>query len=85
MVKYLMVGVGGAVGSVLRFWLGSYIGGRLGSRFPYGTFVVNISGSFLIGIVLTVLAETNPLERQLALPDPHWIHRRLYHFFSIRV
>ena len=52
-----MVGVGGAVGSVLRFWLGSYVGGRLGSRFPYGTFAVNISGSFLIGMVLTLMAE----------------------------
>jgi CrcB protein len=57
LVKYLMVGAGGALGSMLRFWLGSYIGGRLGSRFPYGTFVVNISGSFLLGVVLTVLAE----------------------------
>jgi CrcB protein len=57
LVKYLIVGVGGAVGSVLRVWLGSYVGGRLGSRFPYGTFVVNMSGSFLIGMVLTVMAE----------------------------
>jgi len=52
-----MVGAGGAVGSMLRFWLGSYVGGRLGSRFPYGTFVVNISGSFLIGMALAVMAE----------------------------
>jgi CrcB protein len=56
-----MVGIGGAFGSVLRFWVGSYIGGRLGSRFPYGTFVVNISGSFLIGLVLAVLAEKSEL------------------------
>ncbi|HXY06363.1 MAG TPA: fluoride efflux transporter CrcB [Terriglobales bacterium] len=52
-----MVGIGGGVGSILRFWLGSYIGGRLGSRFPYGTFVINVTGSFLIGLVLTILAE----------------------------
>ena len=56
-MRYLMVGIGGAVGSVLRFWIGSYVGGRLGSRFPYGTFVVNITGSFLIGMILTILAE----------------------------
>jgi CrcB protein len=55
--KYFMVGVGGCLGSILRFWLGSYIGGRLGSRFPYGTFVINVTGSFLIGLVLTILAE----------------------------
>ena len=51
-----MVGIGGFLGSVLRFWLGSFIGGRLGARFPYGTFVINVTGSFLIGMVLTVLA-----------------------------
>jgi fluoride exporter len=54
-LKYLMVGIGGFLGSVLRFWLGSFIGGRLGVRFPYGTFVINVTGSFLIGMVLTVL------------------------------
>lgn len=51
-----MVGMGGCLGSILRFWLGSYVGGRLGSRFPYGTFVINVSGSFLIGMVLTIMA-----------------------------
>jgi fluoride exporter len=57
LIKYLMVGIGGFLGSALRFWLGSYVGDRLGGRFPYGTFVVNISGSFLIGMVVTILAE----------------------------
>jgi fluoride exporter len=56
LIKYLMVGIGGFLGSVLRFWLGSFIGGRLGARFPYGTFVINVTGSFLIGVVVTVLA-----------------------------
>jgi len=51
------VGIGGALGSALRFWVGSYIGGRLGSRFPLGTFVINVTGSFLIGMILTILAE----------------------------
>jgi fluoride exporter len=51
LLKYVMVGVGGCLGSILRFWLGSYIGSRMGTRFPYGTFVINITGSFLIGLV----------------------------------
>ena len=55
-IKYWMVGIGGFLGSVLRFWLGSYVGGRLGARFPYGTFIVNITGSFLVGVALTLLA-----------------------------
>ncbi|HTA50599.1 MAG TPA: fluoride efflux transporter CrcB [Verrucomicrobiae bacterium] len=55
MLKYLMVGIGGGLGSILRFWLGSYIGTRMGTRFPYGTFVINITGSFLIGVVFAFL------------------------------
>ena len=57
MTKYLMVAIGGALGSVLRFWVGGYVSNRMGSRFPYGTFIVNVTASFLIGLILTLLAE----------------------------
>jgi CrcB protein len=55
LLKYVMVGIGGGLGSILRFWLGSYIGGRMGARFPYGTFTINVTGSFLIGFVFALL------------------------------
>lgn len=55
MLKYVMVGIGGCLGSILRFWVGSYVGGRIGTRFPYGTMIINITGSFLIGFVLALL------------------------------
>jgi CrcB protein len=57
MTKYLMVGIGGALGSILRFSVGGYVSNRLGVRFPYGTFLINCTGSFLIGLVVTLLAE----------------------------
>jgi fluoride exporter len=57
MTKYWMVGLGGFLGSIARFWLGSYITYRVGARFPFGTFVINISGSFLIGFIVTLLGE----------------------------
>ena len=57
MTKYLMVAMGGALGSVLRFWVGSYISNRFPSRFPTGTFVINCTASFLIGLTITVLSE----------------------------
>jgi CrcB protein len=57
MNKYLLVAFGGAVGSVLRFWVGSYVNGRYNTRFPYGTFLINVTASFLIGFVLTLLSE----------------------------
>jgi CrcB protein len=54
-LKYVLVGVGGCLGSILRFWLGTFIGSRMGTRFPYGTFVINITGSFLIGLVFALM------------------------------
>jgi len=57
LIKYLMVAIGGAAGAIARYWLGGYIGERMGTNFPYGTFVINCSGSFVIGLVVTLLAE----------------------------
>lgn len=51
----LLVAAGGAIGAVLRYLLGSWIQGRLGPDFPWGTFVVNVSGCLLIGAVLGVV------------------------------
>ncbi|MGH9716190.1 MAG: fluoride efflux transporter CrcB [Candidatus Acidiferrales bacterium] len=61
MTKYLIVALGGATGAMLRFWAGGYVSSRMGARFPYGTFVVNITASFLIGFIMTVLAERTHL------------------------
>jgi fluoride exporter len=55
LLKYVLVGMGGCLGSILRFWVSTYIGSRIGTRFPYGTLVVNITGSFLVGLVLAFL------------------------------
>jgi len=57
MTKYLVVAIGGAIGSMLRFWVGGYVSGRMGTRFPYGTFIINVTASFLIGFIMTLLAE----------------------------
>jgi CrcB protein len=65
MIKYLMIATGGAVGSMLRFWVGGSVSDRLGSRFPYGTFAVNCTGSFLIGLIITLIAER-------ANVNPNW-------------
>jgi fluoride exporter len=63
--KFLIVGIGGFMGSILRFWLATFIGQRMGSRFPYGTFLINVTGSFLVGFVMTVLTEKTHL-------NPNW-------------
>lgn len=50
-IAYLWVAIGGALGSVGRFWLGGLIAARFGETFPFGTLFVNVTGSFLIGII----------------------------------
>ena len=55
MQRYLLVGLGGALGSVARFWVGSAMAGRLGTKFPYGTFVINITACLIIGFSLEYL------------------------------
>jgi fluoride exporter len=56
-----MIGIGGALGAIARFWVDGFIGQRLGTRFPYGTFVINCSGSLLIGFILAILTERTHL------------------------
>jgi fluoride exporter len=57
MTKYWMVAIGGAVGSLLRFWVGTHVSSRLATRFLAGTFIINMTACFLLGFVITLLAE----------------------------
>ena len=56
----LLVAAGGAIGAAARYLSGLWIAARFGAGFPWGTFFVNVTGSFLIGIVL-VLVERGTL------------------------
>ena len=51
MGAYLAVAVGGAIGSVVRFWMTGAMTAMTGSRFPWGTLAINILGSLVIGLV----------------------------------
>jgi CrcB protein len=50
-VSYLWVAFGGALGSVARYWMANMIVVLTGPLFPWGTIVINIIGSFVIGLV----------------------------------
>jgi CrcB protein len=63
--KYLLIAAGGALGSIARYWVGSTIGGRMGTRFPYGTFVINMTACVIIGFALTYFGKRADL-------DPAW-------------
>ena len=65
LLDYLCVAVGGALGSMARFWLGGLIGSLAGETFPFGTLLVNVTGSFAIGFIA---AMTEPDGRWAAFP-----------------
>ncbi len=50
MTTYLLIALGGALGSVGRYWAAELVARWMGNQFPYGTLLVNVTGSFLIGL-----------------------------------
>ena len=57
MQKYLLIALGGALGSIARYWVGATVTNRLGARFPYGTLAINLTACVLIGFALTFLGK----------------------------
>ena len=67
LTKYFAVAVGSALGGMLRYYLGGTILSRLAGSFPLATFVINITGSFIIGFFLTLVAGRISLNQNLRL------------------
>jgi CrcB protein len=61
----IIVGIGGFVGAIVRYALAVWIGQAWGRAFPLGTFIINVSGSFLIGLLMTLFTERYSF-------DPAW-------------
>ncbi|MBI5102297.1 MAG: fluoride efflux transporter CrcB [Nitrospirae bacterium] len=57
MLDYIVIGAGGFLGAIARYAASAWIGQNWGRSFPMGTFIINISGSFLIGLVMPLLTE----------------------------
>jgi len=55
--KYLLIALGGALGSIARYWVGATVTNRLGARFPYGTLVINLTACLVIGFTLTFMGK----------------------------
>jgi len=65
LIRYLLVLIGGGTGAMARYAAGSAIMIRFGGKFPLGTLVINVTGSVLIGFLMTMLTERFKL-------DPNW-------------
>jgi CrcB protein len=75
--SYFWVALGSALGGVGRFWMSGAIAERIGSTFPWGTLLVNISGSFVIGVLAALTAP----EGRLGLKFHPWV----FHFLMMGV
>jgi len=64
--RYVLIAIGGAFGALARYLVGVYAAEHFRSRFPVGTFSINISACFLIGFILEYLTrhtDMNPAWR----------------------
>lgn len=67
MQNYLIIGLGGFLGATVRYAVSLWIGQRWGRTFPLGTFFINVSGSFLIALVMSLATERMMINPQWRL------------------
>jgi CrcB protein len=54
MVTYIWIAIGSALGGISRYWCSGLAARLIGETFPWGTFIVNVVGSFIIGFFATL-------------------------------
>ncbi len=63
----VLIGIGAFVGANLRYLMSTWIGSQFGQNFPYGTLLINVSGSFLLAVFIAWAARHTALAPQLRL------------------
>lgn len=56
-MPYLLVGIGSFVGGNARYIMAKWVGGMIDARFPLGTFLINVGGSFILGLIGGLIAQ----------------------------
>jgi CrcB protein len=67
MLNYILVATGAAIGGALRFGISSYIQRNISVIFPYGTLVVNVTGTFILGIIMFYLNDKELIGNEFRL------------------
>lgn len=67
MDRVLWISIGAMLGANARYWLGVWAAQRWGAAFPWGTFIINLSGSFLLGLFMTLVTGRYPVDPNLRL------------------
>ena len=65
MEKFLFISAGAILGANTRYWLADWASQKWGANFPFGTMLINLSGSLLLGFFMTLATER-------FLIDPRW-------------
>lgn len=63
--RFLLISIGAILGANARYWVGDTVAQRFGASFPWGTLIINLTGSLVIGVFLTLTTER-------FLVDPRW-------------
>ena len=85
MEKYVVVGLGGFLGAIARFWLGGYIGSKLRHAVPVRDIRDQLFGFVSDWLYSHASGRKDPLEPQLEIFDTRWVHRCIHNVFDIRV
>lgn len=64
----LLVGIGGFFGAIARYVVDTWVAERAGVTFPFGTLVVNLSGSFVLGVLFALALERGVLPAEIRAP-----------------
>ena len=67
MARFLFICLGGAIGTGCRYLVSTWAAGALGADFPRGTFLVNVTGSFLIAVILELSLTTGAISQDVRL------------------
>jgi fluoride exporter len=65
METFLLISAGAILGANLRYGIGTWAGKHLGTSFPFGTLIINLTGSFILGFFMTLAMDR-------LLVDPRW-------------
>ena len=67
METFLLISIGAVLGANLRYWVGGWAASQLGSSFPYGNLIINLTGSLILGFFMTLAVERLLLDPRLRI------------------
>ncbi len=67
MEKFILISIGAIFGANVRYWIGDWAAQKFGTSFPYGTLIINLTGSFILGLFMTLISDRLFVDPRLRL------------------